>query len=45
MNWWGASKKNFIKFKEREISWLELFYDLVYVIAIATITHHIATCI
>jgi low temperature requirement protein LtrA len=29
-------------FEERRISWLELFYDLVYVIAISRITHHLA---
>lgn len=27
---------------ERKISWLELFYDLVYVIVIAKVTHHLA---
>jgi low temperature requirement protein LtrA len=40
--WWG-SPKNFDERKhERKISWLELFYDLVYVAAIAQLTHHIA---
>lgn len=40
--WWGAPKKFSTRFEERKISWLELFYDLVYVIAIAKITHHLS---
>ncbi len=40
--WWGAPKKFSIEKEERKISWLELFYDLVYVIAISTITHYVA---
>jgi low temperature requirement protein LtrA len=40
--WWGPPKKFDPNFEERRISWLELFYDLVYVIAIARITHHLA---
>lgn len=36
--WWGAPKKFSSEEIERKISWLELFYDLVYVIAIARIT-------
>ena len=40
--WWGAPRKFDREIKERRISWLELFYDLVYVIAIARITHHLA---
>jgi len=40
--WWGAPKKFDRELKERRISWLELFYDLVYVIAIARITHHLS---
>ena len=40
--WWGAPKKFSTEFAERKISWLELFYDLVYVIAISTITHYVA---
>lgn len=40
--WWGAPKKFDRVIKERRISWLELFYDLVYVIAIARITHHLS---
>jgi low temperature requirement protein LtrA len=40
--WWGAPKVFSIEHKERKISWLELFYDLVYVIAIAKITHHLS---
>ena len=37
--WWGAPRKFSTNFVERKICWLELFYDLVYVIAISTITH------
>lgn len=40
--WWGPPRKFDPNFEERRISWLELFYDLVYVIAIARITHHLA---
>jgi low temperature requirement protein LtrA len=40
--WWGAPKKFTTEKEERKISWLELFYDLVYVIAISTITHSVA---
>ena len=40
--WWGPPK-NFAERKhERKISWLELFYDLVYVAAISQLTHHLA---
>lgn len=41
-DWWGAPKKFDPNFEERRISWLELFYDLVYVIAISRITHHLS---
>lgn len=40
--WWGAPRKFNIQQKDRRVSWLELFYDLVYVIAISRITHHLA---
>ena len=40
--WWGAPRKFDPHFEKRRISWLELFYDLVYVIAISRITHHLA---
>ncbi len=40
--WWGAPKKFSTENQDRKISWLELFYDLVYVIAISTITHYVA---
>jgi len=40
--WWGPPKKFDPHFEERRISWLELFYDLVYVIALSRITHHLA---
>lgn len=42
-DWWGPPKKFSTQSEERKISWLELFYDLVYVIAISKITHHLAT--
>ncbi len=41
--WWGPPKKFSTHFEERKISWLELFYDLVYVIVISKITHRLAT--
>jgi len=41
--WWGPPK-NFNERKyERKVSWLELFYDLVYVAAIAQLTYQLAT--
>ena len=40
--WWGPPKKFDTNHKERRVSWLELFFDLVYVIAISRITHHLA---
>ncbi|MBN2638836.1 MAG: low temperature requirement protein A [Bacteroidales bacterium] len=40
--WWGPPKKFDQPEEERRISWLELFFDLVYVIAISRITHHFA---
>jgi low temperature requirement protein LtrA len=40
--WWGPPKKFSADFQERKISWLELFFDLVYVIAISKINHHLA---
>ncbi|HUZ59866.1 MAG TPA: low temperature requirement protein A [Hanamia sp.] len=41
--WWGPPKKFSTDFKERKISWLELFYDLVYVIVISRTTSHLLT--
>lgn len=41
-SWWGAPQKFSLEKKERKISWLELFYDLIYVIAISKITHQFA---
>lgn len=38
--WWGPPKKFDDRTNERKVSWLELFYDLVYVAAIAQLTHH-----
>jgi len=40
--WWGPPKNFDERKNERKISWLELFYDLVYVAAIAQLTHHLA---
>jgi len=40
--WWGPPKKFDEPEYDRRVSWLELFYDLVYVIAISRITHHFA---
>jgi low temperature requirement protein LtrA len=40
--WWGPPKQFSNQFEDRKISWLELFYDLVYVIAISRITHHLS---
>jgi low temperature requirement protein LtrA len=40
--WWGPPKKFSTRITERKISWLELFYDLVYVIVISKITHYLA---
>lgn len=40
--WWGPPKKFSTIIEERKVSWLELFYDLVYVIVISRITHYLA---
>jgi len=40
--WWGPPKNFNDRQYERKISWLELFYDLVYVAAIAQLTSHLA---
>ena len=40
--WWGPPRKFSREFEERRISWLELFYDLVYVIVISRATHQLA---
>jgi len=40
--WWGPPRNFNERKHERKISWLELFYDLVYVAAIAQLTHHLA---
>ena len=39
--WWGPPKKFDDRKYERKISWLELFYDLVYVAAIGQLTHQL----
>jgi len=40
--WWGPPRKFDKQQEDRRVSWLELFFDLVYVIAIARITHHLS---
>jgi low temperature requirement protein LtrA len=40
--WWGPPRNFSNQFDERKISWLELFYDLVYVAVIAQLTDHLA---
>jgi len=40
--WWGPPRKFAYHIEERKISWLELFYDLVYVIVISRATHLLA---
>jgi low temperature requirement protein LtrA len=40
--WWRNSNERNANIEDRKISWLELFYDLVYVIAIAKITHNLS---
>ena len=40
--WWGPPENFSERKDERKISWLELFYDLVYVAAIGRLTHHLA---
>lgn len=40
--WWGPPRNFSAELEDRKVSWLELFYDLVYVIAIAKITHHLS---
>lgn len=37
--WWGSPKNFDVQEEDRRVSWLELFFDLVYVIAISRITH------
>jgi low temperature requirement protein LtrA len=40
--WWGPPRKFSEKLQDRKISWLELFYDLVYVAAISQLTEYLA---
>ena len=40
--WWGIPKRFSERVRERKISWLELFYDLVYAAAISQLTEHLA---
>jgi len=41
--WWQPPRRFEDRQNERKISWLELFFDLVYVACIGQITSHIAT--
>ena len=41
-SWWRNAKERNADIEDRKISWLELFYDLVYVIAISKITHNLS---
>lgn len=43
--WWGPPKDFDKRPSDRRVSWLELFYDLVYVIAISRITHFLTPTI
>src|ERR1700712_2920482 len=40
--WWGAPEKFSERKYVRKISWLELFYDLVYAAAVSQITHYLS---
>ena len=40
--WWGPPRKFVPQIDLRKISWLELFFDLVYVIAVSRATHFFA---
>lgn len=40
--WWGPPRKFNTEQKNRRVSWLELFFDLVYVVAVSKTTHHFA---
>jgi low temperature requirement protein LtrA len=40
--WWGPPKNFNDRQYERKVSWLELFYDLVYVAVISQLTSHLA---
>jgi low temperature requirement protein LtrA len=41
--WWGPPENFENRRKVRKVSWLELFYDLVYVAAIDQLTQHLAS--
>ena len=41
-DWWRNSNERNANIEDRKISWLELFYDLIYVIAISKITHNLS---
>lgn len=40
--WWGPPRKFIEKLETRKISWLELFYDLVYIAVIGQLSEHLA---
>ena len=41
--WWGPPRKFSDRLIVRKISWLELFYDLIYAAAISQLTHYLGT--
>lgn len=40
--WWGPPNRFSQREEERKVSWLELFYDLVYVATIGQLMHHLS---
>ncbi|HEX3384713.1 MAG TPA: low temperature requirement protein A [Mucilaginibacter sp.] len=40
--WWGPPRKFTNRIEDRKISWLELFFDLVYAVVISRTTHGLA---
>ena len=41
--WWGPPQNFSDRKNERKVSWLELFYDLVYVAVIGQFTNHLSS--
>ncbi len=41
--WWRPPRRTADRSEERRVTFLELFYDLVYVLLIAEVAHHLAT--
>ncbi len=42
-SWWKIPRRAGIRLSHRRVTFLELFYDLVYVVIIAELAHHLAT--